>query len=213
MDTVALVENRIEDGQRLIRRLGSEQFRISVAFWAKPCGDGLWQLWIASPAVDANHMGDALHKVYAALGELPGDGITPLDLKLVANYSPIARAAIALRDRSPSRKPIHLHSIRLNNLELDEAWIYPLQLPWEMREREGHWEVLISEYDNWLSCDSEDDARAIAATPVLKDEALAQERRDPQFVSELERTADALARYRLGFDSRFLRRYAEKLRQ
>jgi hypothetical protein len=215
MDTDLLVENKIDDGQRLLNELVRNQFEVSVAFWAKRSEEGLWHLWIASSAVDANHAGEALSKVYAAMTKIPDCQVTPMDISVVNNMSPIAMDAIAVRDRRPSRKLVRFSGRRLGNLETQEGFIYPRVFPWEVRRSpDGHWEVLISESDDvWLGCDSEEEARAIAAAPVLQYEALDRVRSDSQFKAELQKTADVMEKYRMGFGSRFLRRRAQELRQ
>jgi hypothetical protein len=214
MDSGLLVATKIEDGQRLINLLIRDQFDVRVAFWVKMSEYGRWQLWIASAAVDPKNKGDALQKVYEVLGKLPGGGITPMDLTLIEATNPIARAAIELRDRYSSREPIPYRGERLANLATEELLIYPRVFPWSVREgSEGRWEVLISERDDvWLTCDSEDDARAISAAPVLQYEALERLKSGELFAAELEKTADAMEKYRMGFGSRFLRRRAEEAR-
>jgi hypothetical protein len=213
MDTGALVETKFEDGKRLIRQLGREQFGVAVAFWAKTTEDSLWQLWIASPAVDSKNLGEALRIVYAALAKCPD--VSPSEITLLTNTDPIAQAAVTLRDRYPSREPKRYHGQRLGTLATEELLIYHLPFPWEVRELpDGSWQVLISERDDvWLTCESEDEARTIAVAPVLQFEALGQLNSGEQFAAELEKTADAMAKYHMGFGSRFLRRRANEVRQ
>jgi len=215
MDTDTLVENKIEDGEILVRQLVREQFGVTVAFWARINENGLWYLYIASPSFDPNNPGEAIRIVYAALTTIPRCSVTPLEIMLLANTDLIARDAVALRDRYPSREPKRYHAIRLGNLETVELLIYPRALPWKVRELpDGKWQVLISEFDDqWLDCDSKDDAQAIAAAPVLRDEALDRVDSSEQFTSELEKTADIMQKYRLGFGSRFLRGLAHDIRQ
>lgn len=86
----------------------------------------------------------------------------------------------------------------------------PDRLP--VREYEGRWEVLIVIKDMWLACENEADARAIAAAPVLEYESLERIRSGPSFAAELERTATALTKYRMGFGSRFFERRARETR-
>src|SRR5262245_47458850 len=104
MDTDTLVENKIEDGLRLITLLQRDQFDVRVAFWAKTSEQGLWQLWIASAAVDPTNLGDLLHKVYNKLDQIEGHSIGPSDVTLITAEHPTARAALELRDRYSSRK-------------------------------------------------------------------------------------------------------------
>jgi hypothetical protein len=215
MDPDILVETKIDDGESLIRHLIREQFGVEVAFWALTNVDGLWQLWIASPAVDPGKSGEALSTVYTALTKIPGCSVTPMEITLLNDTDPIAQAAVALRDRHPSREPKRFRAQRLGRLATEELCIYPRRLPWKVRELpDGTWQVLISEHDAvWLTCDSEDEARAIAAAPVLEYEALARLKSGPQFAAELEKTAKAMAKYRMDFGSRFLRRRSQEALQ
>jgi len=215
MDTDVLVETKIADGEGLVRQLVREQFGVEVAFWAKISGDGLWQLWIASPTVDLKNKGEALHIVYMALSKIPNCSVTPLEITLLSNADPIARDAVALRDRYPSREPKRYRSKRLGKLATEELLIYPLPFPWKVRGLpDGTWQVLISEHDDvWLTCESEEEARTIAAAPVLEYQALGRLKSSEQFATELETTADAMQKYRLGFGSRFLRGLAHDLRE
>jgi hypothetical protein len=214
MDTDVLVETKIEDGERLIRHLIRDQFSVEIAFWVKASEEGLWQLWIASPSADPANLGEALHKAYATLTRIPDCTVAPSEITLVTDRDPMAREALALRDRSPSREPRQYHVQRLGKRAINGLWIYPRRFPWTVRELpDGVWQVLISERDDvWLTCDSADDARAIAAAPVLEFEALARVKSGDQFATELEHTADALSKYRMSFGSRFLRRRAQEVR-
>ena len=214
MDSDILVENKIDDGELLIRQLIREQFGVGVAFWVKLSEEGLWQLWIASSAVDPGNLGDALQKVYVALSKIPDSSVSPSEIKLLVDSDPIAREAAALRDRYPSRSPKPYQAKRLGKLAIEELWIYPRRFPWKVRELpDGTWQVMISERDDvWLTGDSEKDVLAIASAPVLEYEALAKLKNGPQFAAELENTADALAKYRMSFGSRFLRRRAQEVR-
>ncbi len=78
---------------------------------------------------------------------------------------------------------------------------------------DNHWEVLIVPKNTWLPCASEADACAIAKAPILKHQCLAEERSDADFADELEKTAEVLARYDIGFEAHFLRLRAEEIRR
>jgi hypothetical protein len=204
MDTEVLVESRIEDGELLIRQLIREQFGVEVAFWARRNEDSLWQLWIASSSIDPMSLGESLGKVYASLAKIPACSVLPTEIKLITGTDPIAREAALLRDRNPSRNPKRYHGKRLGKLTTEELVVYPRRFPWNLRQSDGTWQVLISERDDvWLDCDAEDEARAIAAAPVLEYEALAQVKTGFQFADDLEKTADAMRKYRMVSFSRF----------
>jgi hypothetical protein len=214
MDTELLVE-KIEDGERLIRQLIRDQFEIEVAFWAKADDADLWHLYIASASFDPKDLVKALRIVYAALAKIPNCSISPMDFRLLTNRDPIARGAVAWRDRYPSREPKRYHGKRLGNMDAQDLCIYPRRFPMKIRELpDGIWQVLISELDEvWLTCDSEDEARSIAAAPVLEYEALAKIKSGEQFAGELEKTADALAKYRISVGSRYMKHWAQEARK
>ena len=78
---------------------------------------------------------------------------------------------------------------------------------------DNNWEVLIVPKNTWLPCDGEADACAIASAPILKHQCLAEERNDPDFAGDLEKTAEVLARHDIGFEAHFLRLRAEEIRR
>ncbi len=78
---------------------------------------------------------------------------------------------------------------------------------------DSNWEVLIVPKNTWLPCAGEADACAIAQAPILKQHCLAEERHDPDFADDLEKTAEVLARYDIGFEAHFLRLRAEEIRR
>jgi hypothetical protein len=83
-----------------------------------------------------------------------------------------------------------------------------------VRHVDGHgWEVLIAGRDNWLSCRNEEDARTISSAPTLEVDVLEGRRRGDEFAAELERLADMLERYRMGFGSRFFSSSARDARR
>ena len=78
---------------------------------------------------------------------------------------------------------------------------------------ERDWEVLIRDTNTWLACQSEGDATAIAAAPVLRYESLGRIRSDAKFAGELEASAAALRKHNIGPLARFLERRAEETRK
>lgn len=86
--------------------------------------------------------------------------------------------------------------------------------PFPVRHLEDRgWEVLIATEKLWLPCYTEHDARVIARGPLLEYESLERTRTGETFANELNELADMLAKYRIGFGSRFFRQRAEVARQ
>ena len=125
MDMELLVDDQIEDGRKLIARLIGDSFDVTVAFWAKTSEDGSWFLYIGSATVTSGNIGGEYQRAYDSLVRIQDASITISEIKLVAVTNPIARDAIAVRDRHPARIPIQYRGKRLGNLSIEEAYIYP----------------------------------------------------------------------------------------
>lgn len=125
MDTELLVDDRIDDGAKLIAELVRDGFDVSVAFWVKSSEEGLWDLYIGSSALEARQIGDAARRVYACLNSIPDSSIEFSDIRLVPASSSAAQDAIAIRDKRATRIATRFHGTRLGDLSLEEAYIYP----------------------------------------------------------------------------------------
>jgi hypothetical protein len=150
MDTEVLVENRIEDGGRLLVELAREGFDVAVAVWVRTSEEGLWHLYIASDSVTPETLGDVYRRVYVCLRKIPEPRLSMLEIKLVHSSNSIARDAIAVRDRHSGREPVRFQGKRLGDLAIEEAYIYPATLkPMEVIAK-GREEVL-----RYLEADSQ----------------------------------------------------------
>ncbi len=125
MDTELLVDNRIEDGRKLIVELVRDGFDVVVALWLKTSEEGLWFLYIASTSVETERIGDAYRRVYSCLSRIADPCVALSETKLIHAMNPIAQDAIAVRDRYPGKMPTKYQGRRLGNLSIEEAYIYP----------------------------------------------------------------------------------------
>jgi hypothetical protein len=139
MDTELLVDNRILDGQKLLAALFAAGFDVNVAFWAKTSEDGLprldrstalttyglWSLYIGSTSVEPSNVGDGYRTLYSCLSKAPDSSVEMSEVQLIPASDPIAKEAVAARDRLPGRLPAYVRSKRLGNLSIEEAYIYP----------------------------------------------------------------------------------------
>jgi hypothetical protein len=126
MDTDLLVTSHIDDGRRLLEQLDRDRFPVSVAFWVKRSDEGSWRLYIASPTFDQERFGESYRNLYSSLDRLKGlsDSVSPADISLITDTSPIAKDAQDIRDRYPSRNPVGYRGERLGDLSIYEAQIY-----------------------------------------------------------------------------------------
>lgn len=125
MDSEVLVENRIEDGRKLIDELDRNNFDVTVAFWVRTSEEASWFLYIGSNSVDPAKIGDSYRTLYSCLSRISGPSLTISEVRLIHTTNPIAQNALAVRDRHAGRGPSHFHGKRLGNLSIDEAYIYP----------------------------------------------------------------------------------------
>jgi hypothetical protein len=119
-----LAASQIEDGKRIIDQLVRDGFEVTVAFWVKTGEEGLWRLYIASPLVDDQRPGKAAPAFYDSLSKIPDSSVQFSEIRLVNAANPMARNAIALRDRHPAKIPDRYQGKRLDDLSIDESFIY-----------------------------------------------------------------------------------------
>lgn len=130
MDQELLVENRINDGQRLLIELTRDGFDVSVAAWLKTSEEGLWFLYIGSRSVDAGKLGDSYRTVYACLRRIPGTHLDMSAVKLVQESNPVAREIKTIRDQNAGgRIPAWYGGNSIANIAIDIAYIYPRITP------------------------------------------------------------------------------------
>ena len=102
MDTDTLVENLIDDGQKLVAELPQHGLEVVAAFWLKPSVDGKWYFYVVSPVVDAEGLIKAYRRLHPLVRARPQPSwIDPLKIKLIGPSNPIARGMLAIPGRAP----------------------------------------------------------------------------------------------------------------
>jgi hypothetical protein len=154
MDTIALVENQIDDGQRLLDHLSLDGVIVRAACWVKPADEDRWSLCLVTPIVDDNGPTAAYGQVLRVLRSLGPAWLTDSDIKLLGEKQPFGRDLIQLMRGFSGRVPARLHQMFLGNMAIEEVYVYPPSRPMEILAK-GKEEVL-----RYL----EADAQARAAT-------------------------------------------------
>lgn len=126
MDTIALVENQIDDGQRLLDRLYEEGFAVRAACWAKPAEEDSWSFYISSPVVDETGVTAAYRQVFRVLRSLGGVWVTDSDIKLVGDKHAVTHDLLDMLRRYPGRMPTRSRRPLLGGVPVDEVYVYPL---------------------------------------------------------------------------------------
>jgi hypothetical protein len=105
MDTDTLVENLIDDGQKLVEELPQRGFEVAAAFWLKTSEDGKWHFYIVSPVVELKGPVKAYRELHPLLRAMPQPfWIDPLAIKLLGPNNPIARDVLAVYGRAPTAR-------------------------------------------------------------------------------------------------------------
>jgi hypothetical protein len=128
MDQVTLVTERVDEGRKLLKRLAQAGVEITTACWLKTHDDGEWYLYIATPLTDEDPI-KAYRRVHLIIRDMPGPHwIDPFDVKLVSPTSPVAKTALEIRRRFPTKDVMHSVYRRPEESELgtEEAYVYPL---------------------------------------------------------------------------------------
>ena len=127
MDQYVLVDQRIDDGMKLVARLIKDGFDVTVAAWVQTREEGLWFLYIGSNSVDmTRNLGESYQRLYASLSKLGESVISLSEVKLINSANPIAQAALKYRDQLPGRPQVRSRAQLLGGLAVEEIYIYPL---------------------------------------------------------------------------------------
>ena len=127
MDTDTLVEEFIDDGQKLIEVLTENEIDVTAACWVKTSEEGAWFLYIATEEVDKNGLAAAYREVYQLLRTIASSQISASDIKLIGKSNPITENLLEIHDRYPNRIPTRSRSLRLASLGTEEIYPYPLR--------------------------------------------------------------------------------------
>lgn len=76
---------------------------------------------------------------------------------------------------------------------------------------DGKWEVE-NVPGNWITCETEEDARIFSNGPIVLEESFRTTFPDKALAARLEKTAEILEQYKIGFTSRYLRNRAKLAR-
>lgn len=125
MDTITLVENQIEDGQKLLDRLSESDFSVRAACWVKPIDEDRWSLYIATPVVDEKGAAQAYREVYRVLRSIENVWITDSDIKLIGETHPITNGLLDILKRSNGKISTRSRRPLLGEFPIEEAYVYP----------------------------------------------------------------------------------------
>jgi hypothetical protein len=129
MDTATLVENLLDDGQKLVAELPRRGFEVAAAFWIQPSENGKWYFYMVSPMVDAEGIINAYRRLQPLVRAMPQPfSIDVLKIRLIGPSDPIAQDVLASLARMPGAGvgPIRWSGTWLGNVSIDGAYLYPV---------------------------------------------------------------------------------------
>jgi hypothetical protein len=124
MDTITLVEDKIEDGQGFLDRLEDAGILIKSAGWIKPNDEDRWSLYVATPLLDHNGIIAAYRQVNEVLRSFHNHELNSLDIKLVGEKHPIARDLSRLNERRTGRSSNLPGAMKIGDLYVDDVYVY-----------------------------------------------------------------------------------------
>jgi hypothetical protein len=128
MAQATLVEMQIKEGQTLLDRLAHEGIEVTAAAWVKESDSGDWYLYLATPLVGEDRAKESAYRsVNTVIRKMEAEGFRmgAFDKKVIGPHDPIAKDMIAQRKTRPGGPPTPFRGIRLGELYIDEAYIYP----------------------------------------------------------------------------------------
>jgi hypothetical protein len=129
MDTESLVEDLIDDGQKLIEYLPRNGFTVATALWLKASENDRWYFYLVSPLADTEGLPQAYRRLHTLIRQMPEHiGIDPLKIKLIGPDDPIAKDVLGIFSRvsGPQVSPVRWGGRTLGNISIEGAYLYPL---------------------------------------------------------------------------------------
>ena len=124
MDTNAVVEGHIDEGQRLIAQLVRDGIDVAAAFWGVTSDEGFIYLYIILKGAEENGPAESYHKVYDALQGIHARWVDVTRVKLITAATPLAKEVLSIRRRSPTKTGVWLYG-DFANFGIAQAYIYP----------------------------------------------------------------------------------------
>jgi hypothetical protein len=128
VDTVTLVSDQLEEGERLLKALPQQGFEVAGAFWIRPAEDDRWYFYLVSPLAETERLATAYSRLHTAIRRLQPRWIDPLEVQLIGPTDPLARDVFAIHQRAPGPRlsPLRWGGKQLGNLGIEGAYLYPL---------------------------------------------------------------------------------------
>lgn len=133
MDSIALVEEQLKAGQKLVERLTQAGIPVTAAAWAKPTERYKWYLYLVTPLVgEDGAVRPAYRRINPIVRDLQDEGIglDNFEVMVTGPTDPTGKAIAAISRQNPARRATRYDGASLGDLSIDGAYIYaPLTAP------------------------------------------------------------------------------------
>jgi len=121
-----LVENQIDDGFKLVKRLVAEGFPVAAAFWVFPKEEeGYWMLYLASKVYDESGSDAAYGKVVDAWLQLDEPWFSMSEITVIGEKDPITQDVLDILKKHPGPMATRSRRPTLGKMEIEQVYIYP----------------------------------------------------------------------------------------
>ena len=127
MATQALVDRRIDDGERLLEALDAASLQVPVALWLFTSEWGEWRLTLASPLVDQVGPREVYRQVQRILANMPDLKLRLDQTWVVGLANPLIAALRSAIRIGPENSGVRLTSNVLNGIFVEDAYVYRLR--------------------------------------------------------------------------------------
>ena len=128
MDQGPLVNEEIDAGAELARQFDKYE-PVKAVFWLKASDDPHRFLYIASERINDKNFDVAYGEVLRLVDIMRSPYLNPFRVKVIGAADPLAKAAVDINQRFPSRMANRFRGESFGGISVDDVYIYPTPLP------------------------------------------------------------------------------------
>ena len=128
MDQGPLVREQIDAGARFLNEF-QKYAPVQDAFWLKESDEGAWYLYVVSDQITDDNFDLAYGEVARLAGTIRDSWFDPMQVKVLGQHEPLAKAVADLRRQYPGRVPARFRELGLGGVGAEELYLYPSPIP------------------------------------------------------------------------------------
>ncbi len=128
MDKGPLVNEELDAAARFLAEF-HKCYPVQMAFWLKDGETGNWRLYIVSDQITYENFDVAYGEVVRITGEHLDPWFDGMQVKVLGEDEPLAKAVAELGRRYPAGKPARFFGQTVDGIDADEIYVYPSPIP------------------------------------------------------------------------------------